>query len=103
MIDRSIAWCYLGIGEHTGMEWHGWMPLTGRSIGFVISQAAYGGEAALDPLKCFSEWTGSKPVGTVIASVGSQPVADFPEYLEEARHLGKKISVAVSQHISSPD
>ena len=69
--------------------------LTGRSISFVISQAAYGDEGALKPLKCFSDWTGAKNVGIVIASVGSRPVADFPEYLEEARQLGKKISVAV--------
>lgn len=99
MIDRSIAWCYLGIGEYTGTEWHGWMPLTGRSISFVISQAAYGCEAALEPLKCFSEWTGSKHVGTVIASIGSRSVTDFPEYLEEARQLGKKISVAVQMKV----
>lgn len=89
MIDRSIAWCYLGIGEHTGTEWHGWMPLPGKPIGFVVSQAAYGGEAALEALKCFAQWTGSKEAGSMIASVGAQPVSDFPEYLEEAKRLGE--------------
>ena len=96
MIDRSIAWCYLGIGEHTGTEWHGWMPLVGRGISFVISQAAYGGEAALKPLDCFSQWTGSKHIGTVIASIGAGPVSDYPEYFEEAIQLGGKIRDEIS-------
>ena len=26
MIDRTISTNYLGIGEHTGMDWHGWRP-----------------------------------------------------------------------------
>jgi multimeric flavodoxin WrbA len=95
MIDRSIAWCYLGIGEHTGMEWHGWRPFVDKAAGFVVSQAAYGGEMALETFKCFAEWTGLNHVGTVIASVGAQTVKEFPEYLEEARKLGKKIKEAV--------
>ena len=95
MIDRSIAWCYLGIGEHTGMEWHGWRPFVDKTAGFVISQAAYGGEMALETFKCFAEWTGLNLVGTVIASVGAQTVEEFPEYLEEARELGEKIKEAV--------
>ena len=95
MIDRSIAWCYLGIGEDTGMEWHGWRPFVDKEIGFAISQAAYGGEMALETFKCFAEWTGSNHVGTVIASVGAQTVEEFPEYLEEAGKLGEEIKEAV--------
>ena len=91
MIDRSIAWCYLGIGEHTGTEWHGWRPFVNKVAGFVISQAAYGGEMGLETFKCFAEWTGMEVIGTVIASVGAQTVKEFPEYSEEARELGKKI------------
>ena len=91
MIDRSIAWCYLGIGEHTGTEWHGWRPFVDKVAGFVISQAAYGGEMGLETFKCFAEWTGLELIGTVIASVGAQTVKEFPEYIEEARELGKKI------------
>lgn len=91
MIDRSIAWCYLGIGEHTGTEWHGWRPFVDKVTGFVISQAAYGGEMALETFKCFAEWTGLNQVGTVIASVGAQSVKEFPEYMEEARGLGETI------------
>jgi len=96
MIDRSIAWCYLGIGEHTGFEWHGWRPFVDKVTAFLISQAAYGGEMALETFKCFAEWTGLKHVGTVIASVGAQSVGEFPEYLEEARQLGKKIRGGVN-------
>ena len=91
MIDRSIAWCYLGIGEHTGTEWHGWRPFVNKLAGFVISQAAYGGEMGLETFKCFSEWTGLEVIGTMIASVGAQTVKELPEYSEEARELGKKI------------
>ena len=91
MIDRSIAWCYLGIGEHTGTEWHGWRPFVDKVTGFVISQAAYGGEMGLETFKCFAEWTGLELVGTVIASVGAQTVKEFPEYIEQASELGKKI------------
>jgi multimeric flavodoxin WrbA len=91
MIDRSIAWCYLGIGEPTGTEWHGWRPFVNKVAGFVISQAAYGGEMGLETFKCFAEWTGMEVIGTVIASVGAQTVKEFPEYSEEARELGKKI------------
>ncbi len=97
MIDRSIAWCYLGIGEHTGTEWHGWRPFVDKCTGFLISQAAYGGEMALETFKCFSEWTGLELVGTVIASVGAQTVKEFPEYSEEARELGKKIKADVTK------
>lgn len=95
MIDRSIAWCYLGIGEHTGTEWHGWRPFVNKVTGFVISQAAYGGEMGLETFKCFAEWTGLELIGTVIASVGAQTVKEFPEYSEEARELGKKIRANV--------
>ena len=91
MIDRSIAWCYLGIGEHTGTEWHGWRPFVEKVGGFIVAQAAYGGEMALETFRCFAEWTGLKEGGTVIASVGAQTVKEFPEYSEEARELGKKI------------
>ena len=95
MIDRSIAWCYLGIGEHTGTEWHGWRPFIDKVAGFVISQAAYGGEMGLETFKCFAEWTGMEVIGTVIASVGAQTVKEFPEYSEEARELGKKIRAEI--------
>jgi len=91
MIDRSIAWCYLGIGEHTGTEWHGWRPFVDKVTGFVISQAAYGGEMGLETFKCFAEWTGLNLVGSVIASVGAQTVNEFPEYIDEAKELGEKI------------
>ena len=97
MIDRSIAWCYLGIGEHTGTEWHGWRPFVDKVTGFAISQAAYGGEMGLETFKCFAEWTGLELVGTVIASVGAQTVKEFPEYIEQARELGKKIKEDVMQ------
>lgn len=99
MIDRSIAWCYLGIGEHTGTEWHGWRPFVDKVAGFVISQAAYGGEMALETFKCFAEWTGLNSVGTVIASVGAQSVREFPEYMEEARELGETIK----EHVLKQD
>ncbi|MBW2652084.1 MAG: flavodoxin family protein [Deltaproteobacteria bacterium] len=91
MIDRSIAWCYLGIGEHTGTEWHGWRPFVDKVTGFVISQAAYGGEMGLETLKCFAEWSGLNHVGSVIASVGAQTVKEYPEYIEEAKKLGETI------------
>jgi len=91
MIDRSIAWCYLGIGEHTGTEWHGWRPFIDKVAGLVVSQAAYGGEKALETFTCFAEWTGLKLVGTVVASVGAQTVKEFPEYSEEAKKLGDTI------------
>jgi len=97
MIDRSIAWCYLGIGEHTGTEWHGWRPFVDKSAGFIVAQAAYGGEMALETFRCFAEWTGLKEVGTAIASVGAQTVTEFPEYSDEARELGKKIREDVLQ------
>lgn len=99
MIDRSIAWCYLGVGEYTGMEWHGWRPFVDKVAGFVISQAAYGGEMALETFKCFAEWTGLNHVGTVIASVGAQSVKEFPEYMEEARGLGETIK----EHVFTQD
>ena len=97
MIDRSIAWCYLGIGEHTGTEWHGWRPFVDKVAGFVISQAAYGGDMALETFKCFAEWTGLNHVGTVIASVGAQSVKEFPEYIEQAKELGEGIKENISK------
>lgn len=57
----------------------------------MISQAACGGEIALETFKCFAELTGLKHLGTVIASVGDQTVKEFPEYIEEAKKLGEKI------------
>ncbi len=95
MIDRSIAWCYLGVGEDTGTEWHGWRPFIDKIGGFVIAQAAYGGEKALETLNCFAEWTGLKQAGSVVASVGAQSIKDFPEYGEQARALGAAIREAV--------
>ena len=97
MVDRSIAWCYLGIGEHTGTEWHGWQPFVDKAAGFVISQAAYGAEMAMGTFNCFAEWTGLNHIGTVIASVGSQSVGEFPEYLEESQKLGQKIEEEVNK------
>ena len=91
MIDRSIAWCYLGIGEYSGMEWHGWRPFIDKVCAFMVSQAAYGGEKALETFSCFAEWTGLAQAGSVIASVGAQTVKEFPEYAEQARELGKAI------------
>lgn len=91
MIDRSIAWCYLGIGEYSGMEWHGWRPFIDKVCAFMVSQAAYGGEKALETLSCFAEWTGLEQAGSVIASVGAQTIKEFPEYGEQARELGKAI------------
>jgi hypothetical protein len=61
----------------------------------VVSQAAYGGEMALETFKCFAEWTGLNLVGTVISTVGAQTVKEFPEYIEEARELGNKIKSSV--------
>ena len=97
MIDRSIAWCYLGIGEDTGAEWHGWRPFADKVCGFVMSQAAYGGEKALETFSCFAEWTGLEQAGSVIASVGVQTIKEFPEYGEQARELGKTIRQSVMQ------
>jgi multimeric flavodoxin WrbA len=91
MIDRSIAWCYRGIGEDTGTEWHGWRPFIDKACGFVMSQAAYGGEKALETFGCFAEWTGLDQAGSVIASVGARTIKEFPEYSEQARDLGKSI------------
>jgi multimeric flavodoxin WrbA len=91
MIDRSISASYLGIGEYTGMEWHGWRPFTKKVGGLVICQAAFGAEKALETFKCFAEYSGLNVIGEVIASVGSQSVTDFPEYIEEAQKLGIKI------------
>ena len=91
MIDRSIAWCYLGIGEDTGTEWHGWRPFVDKVSAFVVSQAAYGGEKALQTFECFAEWTGLEQAGSLIASVGAQTIKEFPEYAEQARELGKAI------------
>ncbi len=88
MIDRSIAASYLGIGEYTGMEWHGWRPFSEKVGGVIICQAAFGAEKALETFKCFGEYSGLHLIGEVIAAVGNQSVADFPEYLEAACQLG---------------
>ena len=58
MIDRSIASSYRGIGEYTGMAWHGWQPFTGKAGGMVLCQAAFGAEKALETFKCFAEYSG---------------------------------------------
>jgi multimeric flavodoxin WrbA len=91
MIDRSMSTSYLGIGEYTGMDWHGWRPFVDKAGGAVICQAAFGGEQALEVIKCFAEYSGLNLVGSVIASCGAQSVDDFPEYGEEAKKLGEKI------------
>ena len=92
MIDRSMSTSYLGIGEYTGMDWHGWRPFVDKAGGAVICQAAFGGEQALEVIKCFAEYSGLNLVGSVIASCGAQSVDDFPEYREEAKKLGEKIA-----------
>jgi hypothetical protein len=91
MIDRTIASSYRGVGEYTGMEWHGWKPFVGKQCGFVITQAAYGGDMAEEPLKCFAEYSGCTHTGTIIASCGAGTLDDFPEYAEEALRLGNAI------------
>ncbi len=91
MIDRSISTSYLGVGEYTGMEWHGWRPFVDKAGGIVICQAAFGAEKALETFKCFAEYSGLNLIGEVIASAGNQPVNDFPEYIEKAHKLGMKI------------
>jgi multimeric flavodoxin WrbA len=91
MIDRSMSTSYLGIGEYTDMDWHGWRPFVDKAGGAVICQAAFGGEQALEVIKCFAEYSGLNLVGSVIASCGAQSVDDFPEYREEAKKLGEKI------------
>ncbi len=91
MIDRTISASYLGIGEYTGMEWHGWRPLADKAGGVVICQAAFGAEKALETFKCFAEYSGLNLIGEVIAAVGNQTVTDFPEYIEEAQKLGERI------------
>jgi multimeric flavodoxin WrbA len=97
MIDRSISSSYLGIGEYTGMEWHGWRPFFDKVGGVIICQAAFGAEKAIETFKCFAEYSGLNLLGEVIASVGTQTVTDFPEYLEEARQLGFKLKEALQQ------
>jgi multimeric flavodoxin WrbA len=97
MIDRSISSSYLGVGEYTGMEWHGWRPFYDKVGGVVICQAAFGAEKAVETFKCFGEYSGLNLVGEVIAAVGNQAVTDFPEYLEEARQLGIKLKEAIRQ------
>jgi len=91
MIDRSICLNYRGIGEDTGVAWHGSMPLVDKVGGIVITQAGGGGEKVEEVFKCLFEWSGLRLMGTVIASVGSEHVKDYPEYLEEGRNLGRKI------------
>ena len=97
MIDRSISSSYRGVGEYTGMEWHGWRPFFDKVGGVVICQAAFGAEKAVETLKCFAEYSGLKLLGEVIASVGNQTVTDFPEYIEESRQLGFKLKEAIRQ------
>ena len=97
MIDRSISSSYRGIGEYTGMEWHGWRPFFDKVGGVVICQAAFGAEKAVETFKCFAEYSGLKLLGEVIASVGNQTVTDFPEYIEESRQLGFKLKEALQQ------
>ena len=98
MIDRTFSSSYLGVGEYTGVDWHGWRPLVGKKGALVITQAAFGGEQAEETFKCFAEYSGLTLVGTVIASCGSQPVTDFPEYLEEAAEIGKKLKIDVKKN-----
>ena len=95
MIDRSIASSYLGIGEYTGMAWHGWQPFTGKAGGMVLCQAAFGAEKALETFKCFADYSGLNLIGEVIASTGNQPVSEFPEYIEAAQKLGALLREAV--------
>lgn len=97
MIDRSIASSYFGIGEYTGMEWHGWRPFCDKVGAVVISQAAFGAEKAVETCKCFAEYSGLNLIGEVIAAVGSQSVREFPEYMEEARELGSRVKEAIQQ------
>lgn len=97
MIDRSISSSYLGIGEYTGMAWHGWRPFFDKVGGVIICQAAFGAEKAIETFKCFGEYSGLNLMGEVIASVGNQTVTDFPEYLEETRQLGFKLKEALQQ------
>jgi multimeric flavodoxin WrbA len=97
MIDRSISSSYLGIGEFTGMEWHGWRPFFDKVGGVIICQAAFGAEKAIETFKCFGEYSGLNLMGEVIASVGNQTVNDFPEYIEETRQLGFKLKEALQQ------
>jgi len=37
MIDRSISSSYLGVGEYTGVEWHGWRPLVDKTSYRVLA------------------------------------------------------------------
>jgi len=97
MIDRSISSSYRGVGEYTGMVWHGWRPFFDKVGGVVICQAAFGAEKAVETFKCFAEYSGLKLLGEVIASVGNQTVTDFPEYIEESRQLGFKLKEAIRQ------
>ena len=91
MIDRSMCLNYRGIGEDTGVAWHGSMPLVDKIGGIVITQAAFGGEKVEETFKCFFEFSGLRWMGTIIASVGGKHLKDYPEYLEEGRNLGRKI------------
>ena len=96
MIDRSIASSYRGIGEYTGMAWHGWQPFSGRAGAVVLCQAAFGAEKALETFKCFADYSGLNLIGEVIAATGNQPMRDFPEHIEAARNLGALIREAVA-------
>jgi multimeric flavodoxin WrbA len=95
MIDRSISLNYRGVGEDTGMVFHGYMPLVDKVGGIIVTQAAFGGEKVEETFKCFFDFSGLRHIGTVIASVGNQHVRDYPEYLEEGRNLGEKIRDAL--------
>jgi NAD(P)H-dependent FMN reductase len=95
MIDRSIAANYLGVGEYTGAAWHGWRPFVDTAGGFVICQAAFGADKAMETFNCLADYSGLQTTGTVIATLGNQPVTDFPEYIEAARELGRAISAAI--------
>jgi multimeric flavodoxin WrbA len=96
MIDRSIASNYWGIGEYTGMAWHGWQPFYGKAGAVVICQAAFGAEKALETVTCFADYSGLNLLGEVIAATGNQPVSDFPEHITAARNLGALIRQAVA-------
>ena len=100
MIDRSIASSYRGIGEYTGMAWHGWQPFSGRAGAVVLCQAAFGAEKALETFKCFADYSGLNLIGEVIAATGNQPMRDFPEHIEAARNLGALIREAVADRRS---
>jgi multimeric flavodoxin WrbA len=89
MIDRSFCLSYRGIGEDTGLAWHGRRPLVNHVGSIIITQAGGGGEKAEETFNCLLDYSGLNSVGTLIASVGSQHARDFPEYTEDAKGLGR--------------